>query len=83
MAVDSKLVPMRPKPARGGSPLTPELKEFIDRAIVPALVNQYLAELDEQKIHSRDETNLAERHDNVSDFESRTAAPTLRGAVRP
>jgi hypothetical protein len=46
MATISKLVPMRPKLARGGSPLTPELKEFIDRAIVPALVRQYLAELD-------------------------------------
>jgi hypothetical protein len=27
------------------SPLTPELKEFIDRAIVPALVQQYVAVL--------------------------------------
>jgi hypothetical protein len=32
----------RPKTA-GESPLTPELKEFIDRAIVPILVKEYLA----------------------------------------
>jgi hypothetical protein len=31
------------------SPLTPELKDFIDRAIVPALVKQYLAEIDSTK----------------------------------
>jgi hypothetical protein len=50
MATASKLVPMKPKPlARGASPLTPELKEFIDRAIVPALVRQCLAEIDAQK----------------------------------
>jgi hypothetical protein len=36
----------RRTPARHTSPLTRELKEFIDRAIVPALVKQYLAELD-------------------------------------
>jgi hypothetical protein len=29
-----------------GSPLTAELKAFIDTAIVPALVRQYLAEVD-------------------------------------
>jgi hypothetical protein len=37
-----QLEPKRPAPA--GSPLTPELKEFIDRVIVPILVKQYLAE---------------------------------------
>jgi hypothetical protein len=30
----------------GGFPLTPELKEFIDHAIIPALVRQYLVEID-------------------------------------
>jgi hypothetical protein len=33
-----------PRRARKVSPLTPALKEFIDHAIVPALVKQYLAE---------------------------------------
>jgi hypothetical protein len=51
MAIASKLAPVRGKRPvtemrSAGSPLTPELKEFIDRAIVPALVRQYLAELD-------------------------------------
>jgi hypothetical protein len=31
---------------RAASVLTPELKEFIDRAIVPALVEQYLDEIE-------------------------------------
>jgi hypothetical protein len=35
-----------PKAVQGGSPLTPELKEFIDHAIIPALVRQYLVEID-------------------------------------
>jgi hypothetical protein len=42
VAAAPKLVPIRPRPAKH-SPLTPELKDFIDRAIVPALVKQYLA----------------------------------------
>jgi hypothetical protein len=42
---------------REESPLTPELKAFIDAAIVPALVKQYLAEnkfaeLDSDAAHS-------------------------------
>ena len=50
MATAAKLVAIRPKPtARQASPLTPELKDFIDRAIAPALVNQYLAEMDVAK----------------------------------
>jgi hypothetical protein len=40
MPVPAKLVSMRPRAAQGESPLTPELKEFIDHAIVPALVEQ-------------------------------------------
>jgi hypothetical protein len=31
------------------SVLTPDLKDFIDRAIVPALVTQYLAEMKSEK----------------------------------
>jgi hypothetical protein len=46
MATTSKLVTIsRPRPPKK-SPLTPEMKDFIDRAIVPALVRQYLAEAD-------------------------------------
>jgi hypothetical protein len=41
-------ITVRPRPARArkNSPLTPELKKFIDRAIVPYLVKEYLAEID-------------------------------------
>jgi hypothetical protein len=45
MATSTKLVPMRSRPAKP-SPLTPELMDFIDRAIVPALLKKYLAEID-------------------------------------
>jgi hypothetical protein len=41
MASAPKFGSMKAKPA---SPLTPELREFIDNAIVPALVKQYLAD---------------------------------------
>jgi hypothetical protein len=37
---------------RAASPLTPELKDFIDRAIVPALVEKYLGEMDVAKAGS-------------------------------
>jgi len=53
------------------SPLTPELREFIDNAIVPALVAQYLAE-----------DALANRSADAANSRSRTAAPRLE-IVRP
>ena len=56
---------------RRQSPLTPELKEFIDRAIVPALVTQYLAE-----------DTLANRREDEANSDSHTAAPRLE-IVRP
>jgi hypothetical protein len=63
--------------ASKASPLTPELKDFIDRAIVPALVKKYLALADE-------ENELAERASHEGDSVRRTAAPGLRGReVRP
>jgi len=34
---------------RRQSPLTPELKDFIDRAIVPILVKEYLAAMEIEK----------------------------------
>jgi hypothetical protein len=70
MATSSKLVSMD---RRRQSPLTPELKGFIDRAIVPALVKQYLAEADA-------ENKLAKPTARVALSDSSTAA-TLR--VRP
>jgi hypothetical protein len=45
MASVPKLVSMD----RGRQVLTPELKDFIDRAIVPALITQYLAEMESEK----------------------------------
>jgi hypothetical protein len=51
------------------SPLTPELKDFIDRAIVPALLTKYIAEID-----------LAETPGPVA-LSHRSTAATLR--VRP
>ncbi len=71
MATASKLVRIRPKPPAKNSPLTPELKDFIDRAIVPALVKQYLAEADA-------ENKLAKPAARVALSDNSTAA-TLRG----
>jgi hypothetical protein len=68
MASSPKLVPMRARPAKA-SPLTPELREFIDRAIVPALVKKYLAEMELAKTE----------HDAAHSV--RSTAATLR--VRP
>jgi hypothetical protein len=46
-----------------GSPLTPELRDFIDRAIVPALVRLYLAELDVQNQFAKvEEAKADKRH---------------------
>ena len=45
----------------GRSPLTPELKEFIDRAIVPALVEQYLDEIELAKEDDID-ANSGQQH---------------------
>jgi len=53
------------------SPLTPELKDFIDRAIVPALVKQYLAQID-----------LAKADSDAANCDRHTAALKLR-TVRP
>jgi hypothetical protein len=78
----SKVVKLEPKertPAvqcrRRQSPLNPELKEFIDRAIVPILVKEYLAV-------TNLENGLAEKDADAAHFVSSTAARKLR-AVRP
>jgi hypothetical protein len=49
------------------SPLTPALKEFIDRAIVPALVKEYLNEIE-----------LANSDSDAAHSQRNTAAPELR-----
>ena len=46
MAPAPKLVSFRSKPPRSASPLTSALREFIDHAIVSALVRQALEEID-------------------------------------
>lgn len=53
------------------SPLTPALKDFIDRAIVPVLVKRYLALADR-------EDELAERASDEGNSVSYTAAPGPR-----
>jgi hypothetical protein len=52
------------------SPLTPALKDFIDRAIVPVLVKRYLA------LANR-ENELAEQASDEGNSVSYTAAPGL------
>lgn len=71
MATAPKLVPTRRKPSSAASPLTPELKEFIERAIVPALVKEYLAEIE-----------LANSDSDAAHSQRNTAAPKLR-TMRP
>ena len=70
---------LQPRPARAGvrekSPLTPDLKAFIDAAIVPVLVKQYLALED-------DENELAKRDSDAAHSLSSTATPGKR-EVRP
>jgi hypothetical protein len=73
MAMSSKLVSMD---RRRQSPLTPELKDFIDRAIVPILVKEYLAA-------TGLENELAARPPRAAHSHRNTAAPTVRGKVRP
>lgn len=62
-------------PARSDSPLTPKLKEFIDRAIVPALVRGYMAS-------DVGEIDLAPAESDATHSDS-SAVPKLIGAVRP
>ena len=66
---------LQPRPTRAEvraeSPLTPELKAFIDAAIVPVLVKQYLAE-----------NRFAVEDSDAAHSVSSTAAPGLK-EVRP
>jgi hypothetical protein len=65
------------KPA-ADSPLTPAFKEFIDSAIVPILVKQFLAE---QENRNKKIVELARGGSGMAKSVSSTAA--LPGQVRP
>jgi hypothetical protein len=64
-----------PRLACSSSPLTPELKEFIDRAIVPSLVRDYMAT-------AGGKIGLAPYESDAAHSGSSTV-PRLIGAVRP
>jgi hypothetical protein len=50
----------RPRPqVREASRLTPELKEFIDRVVVPILVQTYLSELQNEKQIAENSAGMA------------------------
>ena len=68
MASATKLVSME---RRRQSPLTPELKAFIDQAIVPILVKEYIAV-------TRLENELAMKPPRARHSVSRTPAPRPR-----
>jgi hypothetical protein len=72
MSTALKFETVRPRPAKQ-SPLTPELKDFIDRAIVPILVKEYLAANEPTK-----QNDLAESEARVAQSLSSTATPSLR-----
>ena len=58
--------------ARAKSPLTPELKGFIDRVIVPILVRDYLSGIDHKK-------QITDGHEGVASFESMTVSQDAEG----
>lgn len=45
------------------TPLTPELKQFIDRVIVPILIEHYLEKLDARDDLAGDSAGVRESHD--------------------
>ena len=65
-----------PRPQRcESSPLTPELKGFIDRVLVPILVQSYLAEIQSEK-------EIAERPAVVASCELMSDAVPRAEAIR-
>jgi len=44
------------------TPLTPELKQFIDRVIVPILIERYLAKADATEDLANDSAGVGESH---------------------
>jgi hypothetical protein len=67
MATASKLITMNAREAKKDSPLTPDLKAFIDRVIVPTLVRDYLDVL------QRDE-RVEIKSDSVTPYVSENSA---------
>lgn len=58
----AKVVQFDTEEKRTESPLTPELKEFICRVIVPILVEQYIAEQDAEEGLEKDGIRVGESH---------------------
>lgn len=58
---------------RRQSPLTPELKGFIDRVIVPILVRDYLSGVAQEK-------QIADDRKGVASCEAMTVSPNAEGA---
>jgi hypothetical protein len=79
MATAPKLVPIRSRPAAAKpSALTPELKSFIDRVIVPILVKEFVAQIHEKSIEP--ERQIAEIYEGVASCESMIISPDAEGA---
>jgi hypothetical protein len=55
MARTEKVVSIRVPAGVESSPLTPELKQFIDQAVVPALVRRYFEKPTDAKADNRKE----------------------------
>jgi hypothetical protein len=72
MVSSTKLVTMRPRLAPKVSALTPELKGFIDRVIVPILVRDHLSGIAQEK-------QIADIRDGVASCESMTVSPDAEG----
>jgi hypothetical protein len=68
----------RPRRAPTDSPLTPELKGFIDRVVVPILVKETL----EGSAATAGKNDLAKKDSDAAHSDGHTAAPELR-TVRP
>jgi hypothetical protein len=79
MSSSTKLVAIRPRPAAAKpSALTPELKSFIDRVIVPILVKEFVAQVHEKSIAP--ERQIAEIYKGVASCESMIISPDAEGA---
>jgi hypothetical protein len=72
MATLTQLVTTRPRPAPKDSALTPELKRFIDRVIVPILVRDYLSAIAQEK-------QIADGREGVASCETTTVSPDAEG----
>lgn len=66
---------MRLKPA-ANSPLTPELRQFIDRAVVPALVREYIVDLDSEEEKTHPSNGLAEKGNRIAHSTRRCSRTT-------